>query len=339
MNFNQSLYELEHDYLAVPGESRDHVVKQEGSQCELRTYESHLNSRGEQIALQVGTKKKIKSSKVSEIDSALVLTKYYKEVDGRKVLDYTKLDVKSPYLKEALRKTISRYPGLNLDSEEISFHGLPKCFFHYRKELNAYGATIQDPTAVQHLVFALQYMYNTLHDEMRSYYSFMDSPSVTPGLEYSNLWMAFRPGDLLCTRTDGVDRVLRFKDMTSTERDLWVYADMLTFDGTHFGHKTENFKIDQYTGYSELRKLSIFPLEYHSDSDYVARITRARGRTFASLTGVHHRNYDGIAKVLASKHAQRECPECGYESSEEEMWSSGPGFSTASDCIAQVSHD
>lgn len=336
MNFNQSLYELEHDYLAAPGESRDHVV--EGSKCELRTYESHLNSRGEQIALQVGTKKKIKSSKVSEIDSALVLTKYYKDVGGHKVLDYTKLDVKSPHLKEALRKTISRYPGLNLDSEEISFRGLPKCFFHYRKELNAYGTTVQDPTAVQHLVFALQYMYNTLHDEMSSYYSFMESPSVTPGLEYSNLWMAFRPGDLLYTRANGVNRVLRFKEMDSMEEFLWVYADMLTFDGTHFGFKTERFKIAQYTGYSELRKLPIFPLKYHSNSDSIARISRARGRTFASLTGVHHRNYDGIAAVLASKQAQRECPECGCESSDE-MWSSGPGFPTASDCIAQVSHD
>jgi hypothetical protein len=55
MNFNQSLYDLEQDYLALPGESRDHVVEHEGSKCELRTYESHLNSR---IALQVGTKKK-----------------------------------------------------------------------------------------------------------------------------------------------------------------------------------------------------------------------------------------------------------------------------------------
>ena len=336
MNFNQSLYASEHDYLAVSGESRDHVVEQEGSKCELRTYESHLNSRGEQIALQVGTKKKIKSSRVSEIDSALVLTKYYKVVDGHKVLDYTKLDVKSPHLKEALRKTISRYPGLNLDSEEISFRGLPKCFFHYRKELNAYGTTIQDPTAVQHLVFALQYMYNTLHDEMSSYYSFMESPSVTPGLEHSNLWMAFRPGDLLYTRADGVDQVLRFKEMESRERYLYVYADMLTFDGRNFGLKTKTFEIAQYTGYSELRKLPIFPLEYHSDSDSVATITRARGRIFASLTGVHHRNYDGIAEVLASKQAQIQCPDCGYE---EEMWSSGPDFPMASDCIAQVSHD
>jgi hypothetical protein len=254
---------------------------------------------------------------VSEIDSALVLTKYYYQdvVNGHKVLDYTKLDVKSPHLKEALRKTISGYPGLNLDSEEISFRGLPKCFFHYRKELKAYGTTIQDPTAVQHLVFALQYMYNTLHDEMRSYYNFMESPLVTPGLEYSNLWMAFRPGDLLYTRANGVDQVLRFKEMGWGQNGLLVYADMLTFDGTDFGFETKCFTIAPYTGYGELRKLSIFPLEYHSDSDSVARITRARGRTFASLTGAHHRNYDGIAV------------------------SSELGVLMASDCIAQVSHD
>jgi hypothetical protein len=336
MNFNQSLDELEHDDLAAPGGSRDHVV--EGSKCELRTYESHLNSRGEQIALQVGTKKKIKPSKVSEIDSALVLTKYYKEVGGHKVLDYTKLVVKSPHLKEALRKTISRYPGLNLNSEEISFRGLPKCFFHYRKELNAYGTTIQDPIAVQHLVFALQYMYNTLHDEMSSYYSFMESPSVTPGLEFSNLWMAFRPGDLLYTRGDGVDQVLRFKEMEGEESYHRVYADMLTFDGMNFGLKTKTFRIARYTGYSELRKLPIFPLEYHPDSDSVARIIRTRGRTFASLTGVHHRNYNGVAEVLASNLARRECLECGDEPSDDETWSFGTGSHTASDCIAQVSH-
>jgi len=181
-------------------------------------------------------------------------------------------------------------------------------------------------------------MYNTLHDEMRSYYSFMESPSVTPGLEYPNLWMAFRPGDLLYTRADGVDQVLRFKEMGNGETCLWVYAEMLTFDGTGFGLEAKNFRIDQYTGYRELRRLPIFPLEYHSDSDSVAKITRARGRTFASLTGAHHRNYDGVAEVLASKVAKERCCECDNEL-DEEMWSPAEGYSTASDCIAQACHD
>lgn len=208
--------------------------------CEIKTYEAHYNARGDRVTLQVGKSQELNSKKDRDHDSALVLTRYYDKLED---LDYTELEVRSPHVIAALRKVVVEYPELNLETPKIIIRGLPKCYFHYREELHAYGLALQDLVAIQHLVFALDYMYQTLHNEIISYYHLMVTPTIAPGLEFVNLWMAFRPGDLVYRRIDHIDVVCRLKNMTRctcTKRHCWfsrweLTVERLDYDGEYFG--------------------------------------------------------------------------------------------------------
>jgi len=122
--------------------------------------------------------------KEEDHESALVLARYYR-LDRR--LKYTDVEVKSPYMKAALRTIIKEYPGLTFNTGKIILCDEPRCIFHYRNELREYGINLQDPLAAQHLLFMLNYMYDTLSSEISSYYAFMESQSIAPGIEYDHL--------------------------------------------------------------------------------------------------------------------------------------------------------
>ncbi len=125
---DQSPHNLEHDDPPVSAANGENVGDQEGWKCELKNYEWQTRSNGEKVPLQTGTKKKMKSSHTDD-RSALVLSYHY--ASSHLTWDYTVLDVKSPHLKTALRKTVREYPGMSISSEKICILGLPKCFFHY----------------------------------------------------------------------------------------------------------------------------------------------------------------------------------------------------------------
>lgn len=274
--------------------------------CEIKTYEARYNSRGDRIVLQVGKRRGFDDIEDRDHDSALVLTRFY---DRHEDLEYTELEVRSPHVKAALRAVIVdvEYPELNLESPKIIIRGPPKCFFHYREELNTYGLALQDPTAIQHLVFALDYMYRTLHNEIISYYHLMEAPSSAPGLEFVNLWMAFRPGRLIYERDDQTDRLFRLKSMTRCacvkrpcHQSRWhLSLEYIDYDGTNFGYHDASHDIHPYQNYKRIDELPIFPFEYHLNKDAISRDLVERGRKFIGLQGIHHRYYEGRVQSLA----------------------------------------
>jgi hypothetical protein len=92
-------------------------------------------------------------------DSALVLTRYYRR---NKELEYTELEVRSPYIRAAFRTVIKEYPGMSFGTGKIIIIDELKCVFYYRYELREYGFTLDNQVAVEHLVFLLNYMYRSL---------------------------------------------------------------------------------------------------------------------------------------------------------------------------------
>lgn len=312
METNNYLFNDHFNFATVePEEVEDNA----GLKCELKTYEARYNSQGKRIILNVGTRKELDPPSEKTHESALVLTRFY---DKEKDLEYTELAINSPHIKAALRKVVSEYPGVNLQTKEIVIRDAQKCFFHYRKELQAYGSNLDNAVAIQHLLFALEYMYKTLQNELYSYYIFVETPSLAPSLDFPNLWMAFRPGDLIYTQTYNVKRVLRFKKMERCSCTLpwcpksrWLlYAEFIDYDGTNFGFVNDLYYIYPYDNYKPFEELKVFPLRYHSNKEAIIEDMLARGRKFVSLHGVHHREYEGIAEALASS---RRCSLLGEE--------------------------
>lgn len=281
--------------------------------CEIKTYEARYDSRGDQVILQVGKRRDWDDEEDRDHDSALVLTRFYDRLEN---LDYTQLEVRSPHVIAALREVIIEYPEINLhNSKKVTIRGLPKCLFHYREELQAYGLALQDPIAIQHLVFALDYMYQTLHSEIISYYHLMVTPSSAPSLAFVDLWMAFRPGSLIYSKignyyeVDQADQVRRLKSMSRcacTKRHChqsrWTLElELIDYDGTNFGYVDSGiyWLIRPYQNYKRIDELPIFPFEYHPNKEAISRALVARGKKFIGLQGVHHRYYEGAVQSLS----------------------------------------
>jgi len=262
----------------------DDSVDPPGLKCELTTYDARYNAKGERIRLAASKKKEVLANRPKDHDSALVLTRYY---DHDKVLDFTLLEIRSPHVKAALRKVILMYPGVNLHANKVTIRGIPRCLFHYRQELGMYGGTLKDQEAVKHLLFALRYMYDTLRDEVSSYYNLMESPNIEPGLPFLNLWMAFRPGDHIYVKSNGVDRVYRFLSMDRCEcfiphcrQSKWALSlEEIDYDGSDFGHTKVTGYIDPYEGHVPLKYLRAFPLKYHPNRNDITAAMIARGQS------------------------------------------------------------
>ena len=275
-----------------------------GLRCELATFESRHDSKGKKILLNVGSRQQLDPVPHHAWDSALVLTRFY---DKDMELEHTELEIRSPHVKAALKHVVPEYYDLNLLAKKVVLLDHPKCLFHYRKELQEYGARLEDQEAIKHLVFALKYMYKTLQSEIYTYYNLVENASTPPSIDFMNLWMVFRPGGHILVKGYQTTRVVEFEYMTRCRcltswcsNAKWtIAAKYIDYDGTNFGVLRQYFYIKPYNGNKLLKELQVMPLQYHPDQRSIVLAMIERGKKFISLHGKHHRAYEGIAEVLS----------------------------------------
>ncbi|KAF4624987.1 hypothetical protein G7Y89_g13185 [Cudoniella acicularis] len=278
----------------------DDIHNNEGKKCEIHMYERRFNSRGEAILLQSGRRSDLGWIIESSIEAALVLTRYY---SIRKELEITQLEIKSPYIRAALKDVVGSYPGVNITSNgPIFIIGDPMCLFHYREDLHIYASKVRDKKAKEHVTFLLQYMAKVLSREVISYDELMQNEDFPPGLEFQNLWMGFKPGALLYHKDGGIDSLCRLKDITKMKPyqlpEYWrLCTEMIANDGKDFKFTLKNLNISTYDGYRPFTQLEIFPLEYHQDHKEIRTTLLERGKKYITLLGIHHYMYDGLATL------------------------------------------
>jgi hypothetical protein len=284
---------------ATARDEPDDTDPRRGQKLEIKMYESRYNSAGTRITLSAGTKRGTAPTADPEKhpESALLVTKFY---DRDKELEYTQMEVRSPYIRAALRAVIKEYPGLTFDTGSILIRDEPRCIFHYREELRDHGLGLEDQTAVQHLVYFLNYMYTSLSREISSYYTFMESSTAAPGIEHDFLWMVFRPGSLLFHTSKGIKRILRLRSMDKGRYGGWlIYAEKLVYNGDELGRVNVTLTIPWYDGYRPLQELKVYPLRYHPNQSEIYQDLDARGRQYILFRELSHRFYSGVADSLS----------------------------------------
>lgn len=275
--------------------------------CELKTFESRYNSKGEPVILNVGSRQDIdppgiKYSCASQ--SAFVLTRRFDE--GGK-LQSSQLEIRSLHVKAALKAVVPEYRDLNIRAQSVVISAELRCLFRYRKEIQVYGSTqVTDPIAITHLIFILEYMYETLQKEIASYTLNVEHAMapLAPNIEFDNLWMVFRLDEFIFIDghgSFGTAAVFKFCYMRKEGADWHIHARAIDYNGTNFGLVHRLAVIDHYDGHKELKDLSAFPLQYHPRKEEIKAKMVLRGKKFIALHGRHHRMYDGIANVLATK--------------------------------------
>ncbi|TVY82813.1 putative 26S proteasome regulatory subunit-like protein [Lachnellula suecica] len=278
-----------------------------GLVAEIKLYEARYNHKNERHLLEVGKHKHRDLRTHRDHDSALVFSRYYNTAGD---IEETQLTIRSPYLKQVLKEVIKEYPGINLKAHEIVLQGLPKCLFHYRVELQAHCANVShDSEDFIHLLLLLKHMWEQLESQWINYSSlipedgyFFDFP---PGLDFLNLWMVFRPGDLMYTNVKGHDRVVKMSSMLLVSGSWVVEYIYIADDGKEIGYAKADRKIEHYGGFMPLERLTIFPLKYHSSKDIVTSVAIARGQKYISLRGTHYRMYEGKIKELGNESQRR----------------------------------
>jgi hypothetical protein len=115
--------------------------------------------------------------------------------------------------------------------------------------------------------------------------------------------MAFRPGDLIYTKMDGVDKIVRLKSTSSGWRPgqdgLSLQAEDIQYNGTDYGRCEVDLYINAYKGYKPLEELQSCPLQYMQRKDAITASLITRGKKFLGLRGVHHRHYEGLAETFS----------------------------------------
>jgi hypothetical protein len=295
----------------VPYESNTHpsTVKGAGENCELKRYDALFNARGNRVVLPAGSTRSINYGGDFGFSSALTVTKFWSK---EKDFEYTELEIKSPHMKAALKAVVPYYKDFRIELKHIVLRDEPECLFHYREELQHYGMSLQDPEAAKHVLFLLQYMWRELSTELFTFYSTMENPGASATLDFQNLWMAFKPDELLYLRYSTSNRFKQEEviQLTSMERckcdrfncsrnNWWrVSGTVLNYDGENFGYEERSLIIRRYEGYRPVHELPIFPLRYHPRREDIRTRLVARGKKFCTLQGMHYQQYNGIAELL-----------------------------------------
>ena len=272
----------------------------QGSVCEVKTYEARYDKSMRRELVDVDTVNDIDPGINPNNVYVLVFEQYF---DFLGKLEQTNLWIKSPHILAALRAVVDDYTGVNVRTNEVCLQGKPKILFHYKEELERYKNDLGNDVAKQHIDLALGHMQQQLRHELKIYDNLVNTPpGVLPSIDHVNMWMVFRPGDLVYTETDGAPQVLKFKSMSFTPQEEWVVAaDYISHNGEHFGEASACFIMRPFEGSKNVANLQVFPLKYHDDRDYMKEKLVGRGRKFCRLTGIHHRQYHGSAFTLSSK--------------------------------------
>ena len=286
-----------------PKDTADEETPNDGGlTCELKTFESRYNWKGEKVLLSVGSREKMDAPDHVAHDSALVLTRYYNK---DKENDRTEMEIRSPHLKKAFKEVVPEYKDLNIQTKNITLSDDLRYFFYYRTELQEYGCNLEDHTAIEHLMFALTYMYGALERELHTYYNFVEVPYSLPSIDFTNLWMVFRPGDYFYTKFAEIEKVTKILRISRsklwTGGFQWLISGLgISYDGRDFGSVTGSTLLRPYNGYKPLTDLIAKPLNYHPDKKSIIERMVQRGKKYTSLHGTHHREYDGTAEALAA---------------------------------------
>lgn len=310
--------ELFKDPFQNPAEKAPLEEEQPGSRCEISFCDARLNAKGDRIYLHAGTKCTFAAPLNAETRAAaLIQTKYY-DKDGD--TEYKEIEVQSPHIRDAIRNIVKPdYPSLNVTSGKMVIREFSHCMFFHHKELRQYGQSLEDETAARHINLALEFLYKDLGPTMQKFKESVEDPFESgddkPRLDFDNLWMAFRPGDLVQKKVRNMDCIYRLASTRyATISRLWTYEGnqtnrnrlelrllSLVCDGENLGYGYSSAYIDESecTQYTLLKDLPIIPLKYIPESEKapIMRSVLARGKEFIRLsTGVHHCEYSGLAK-------------------------------------------
>lgn len=217
------------------------------------------------------------------------------------------LRVNSPHLLEVFRKVVGSHPAVPATYEEpFSIESPFRVLIHHWDDLEKHRATMAGgSTEAEHTDLLLRFMSTELATPRRRALDFI----ATRRISFEDLWMIYRPGDVMTTSERGHDWLLKLED-TAYEKNcntryFEVRCKHAFFDGEKLVSRRKTFKITEVgdvPGHSivPVDSLSVYPRSFLREGDALEKRLQDRGECYASLTGTPCMQYDGLSEYCKS---------------------------------------
>ena len=151
----------------------------------------------------------------------------------------------------------------------------------------------------KHVELLLQYIDTDFCETKEALQPMLENGLIT----FDLLWALWKPGTLMYTPTYDDHSVPRALKVSLAERhrtilkgDFYsIEARYIEHDGTSLGYGHVAEEIYQFSGARRISSLPVYPLQYHEAETELRDELIQRGRQFMLLSGVHFKDYSGLA--------------------------------------------
>lgn len=227
----------------------------------------------------------------------------------------TYLQINSPALQTLLAGVIGSMSGVHFaDHATKAMHidlPLPKCIFHYRKEIRTAGRQLaKNSEAAKHFELFQYFMRDALAPTIAAYLECEERGLIT----YDLLWTLFRPGTIVFAMNGSKPHAFKvtgsaghFDRVVSGRNGQSIGADSPEFRlegysvdlrGSTFVGRAAILGISRFAQAKPIHELEVFPIDYHPHVDKIKAELIARGRKFESFRSHCYCEYRGVAEEL-----------------------------------------
>lgn len=145
----------------------------------------------------------------------------------------------------------------------------------------------------------LQALIRTLSQELQSSFRVYHEFETTGYIEFANILLAYKPGDIIVRSKDGIlcagtlKKASKVKLPGSMIESLELKVAVLDWDGDRRGYRQETWIVSLFEGIKRVSDLCAFPLDTHSECEKIRVYLTKRGEVFDSLCGRHLRTFQG----------------------------------------------
>ncbi|KAJ4200443.1 hypothetical protein NW767_007507 [Fusarium falciforme] len=148
----------------------------------------------------------------------------------------------------------------------------------------------------------LHLLRETLETELHSSFQAFNEVRKTGYTTFTNILMAFVPGEIVLRSKDGVLSA-GILQHASIEKEFMgglvciLRVQVLDWNGKTLGYREKTWKIESFQGFRKATDLDAFPLAAHPDQEKLKKLLTDRGRAFEGLCGQHAKNYNGLVHL------------------------------------------
>lgn len=204
--------------------------------------------------------------------------------------------VHSSRIQKVLKAVFEGYPVSYATDFELVLHPNFVPFCHRWDRFLEAEKMEEDAETKSHIELLRQLLEKELSDTFERT-SLVQKTGIA---EFEDLQYVIKPGKVVINDRDqnnvraGVLRDIKLVPGMGCSSEHYVLTlEILDWNGTRFGTKTESWTIPYFGGGQVFQDMGIFPLEAHPQGEKIRQRLVERGRAFEKLQGQHFKVYDG----------------------------------------------